>query len=360
MKKTALAITILLSLQTCLFAQPITDSLKKLIQQENNNSRKADLYFQLCDIYRGTNPDSCLAYANKAIVLLKLSNDHDRIPKAELYVGIYYYIMGKPDSALALIQKNIPLLETKPALQSLLAQYYSSAGLCYMKMDEKKKALDLFYLALKTAEKSNDDLTQLKAYVNIGWAMMELNQFEQAVGNFRKAIDLIRDKNLPETYSGVIYGNLASSYGSLNKPDSAYKYALIAIEKAKARNDIVAQANALFILGTSQEKMGKLQDALESFLKAKPLRQQVGDPFFIVSDQAELSQLYSKLGKTKEGIATGLEALETAKTNNITAKLPMIYTALAANYEAEKDFEKAAEIYKKINELKDSMYADAS
>ncbi|HEY6503955.1 MAG TPA: sensor histidine kinase, partial [Chitinophagaceae bacterium] len=47
-------------------------------------------------------------------------------------------------------------------------------------------------------------------------------------------------------------------------------------------------------------------------------------------------------------------------TNNITAKLPMIYTALAANYEAEKDFEKAAEIYKKINELKDSMYADAS
>ena len=242
----------------------------------------------------------------------------------------------------------------------MLAQYYSNAGLCYMKLDEKKKALDHFYLALKTSEKSNDDMTQLKAYVNIGWAMMELNQFEQAIGNFHKAISFTNDKKLSGTYSGIIYNNLASSFGSLNKIDSAYKYAQIAIEKSKTQNDIVAHANGLFILGTSQEKMGKLQDALQSFLQAKPLREQVGDPYFIVSDQAELSHLYSKLGKTKEGIATGMEALEIAKTNNISAKLPMIYSALASNYEAEKDFEKAADIYKKISALKDSMYADAS
>ncbi|MEI9808085.1 MAG: histidine kinase [Bacteroidota bacterium] len=341
-------------------AQADPDNLKKMIQQENNSSRKVDLYFQLCDMYRVMNPDSCLAYARKAISLLQQTKDTERIPKAELYVSTYYYLTGNPDSALAIIQKNIILLETKPALQPLLAQYYSSAGSCYMKMDKKKEALDRFYKALQIAEKSNDEITQLKAFVNIGWAMMELNQFEQAVSNFHKAIAFMKEKKLPEMFSAIIYSNLASSYGSLDKVDSAYKYAQIAIEKAHNNNDIAAEANGLFILGTAQQKKGELQDALQSYLKAQPLREQVGDPFFIVSDQAELSHLYSRLGKTKEGIATGLEALETAKTNNITAKLPMIYSALAANYEAEKDFEKAADIYKKISALKDSLYSDAS
>lgn len=360
MKKISIAITILLFFQLVLLAQPKADSLKKRVLHEGRPSVKAGLYLQLCEIYRSSNPDSCLAYAQKATRLLEEIKDTDRIPKAELYTGIYYYIMGKPDTALALIKKNIPVLQNKPEQQPLLGQYYSSAGLCYMKMDEKKTALDHFYLALATAEQCNDHMTQLKAYVNIGWAMMELNQFEQAITNFRKGIALVEEKKLPENYYGVIYNNLASSYGSLNKTDSAYKYAQIAIAKSKAQNDIVSHANGLFILGTSQEKMGRLQDALQSFLEAQPLREKVGDPFFIVSDQAELSSLYSKLGKTEEGIATGMQALETAKANNITAKLPMIYTALAANYEAAKDFEKAAATYRRINELKDSMYADAN
>ena len=170
----------------------------------------------------------------------------------------------------------------------------------------------MFYTALQFGEKVNDAQVQLRAYTNIGWAMMELNQFESAVANLNKAIALMKEKNLPEAFASVIYNNLASSYGSLNKPDSAYKYSQIAISKARQNNDIAAEANGLFILGTSQQQKGQLNDALQSFLKAQPLREKVGDPFFIVSDQAELSFLYSKLGRTGEGIETGLKALETA------------------------------------------------
>jgi two-component system NarL family sensor kinase len=341
-------------------AQPGADSLKQLITHETNLSEKAELLFRLCDIYRSTAPDSCLVYARKSIAVLREQKDTERIPKAELYIVTFYYLTGHPDTALAILQKNINLLETRPDQQSLLAQYYSSSGLCYMKLDKKKEALDRFYLALKTAERCDDYMTQLKAFVNIGWAMMELNQFEQAIGSFEKAIAFIKEKNLPDQHASVIYNNLASSYGSLDKPDSAYKYARIAIAKAHENNNIETEANGLFILGTAQQKKGELNNALQSFLLAQPLRQQVGDPFFIVSDLAELSALYSKLGRTKEGVATGLRALEIAKTNDISAKLPMIYAALAANYEADRDFEKVSNMYKNISDLKDSMYADAS
>jgi signal transduction histidine kinase len=341
-------------------AQPGIDSLKKAIRQENDASQKVELLFQLCDKYKNINPDSCFSIALQVIRLLRPANDSGRISKAEWYITSYYDLTGHPDSALMLAQRNINWLINKPALQSLLAQFYSSSGLFYMKLDRQKDALDRFYIALQTAERCNDFMTQLKARVNIGWARMELNQYEQAIDNFITAIALIRERNLSGTVLGVIYNNLASSYNSLKKVDSAYKYAQIAIESARAYHDIAAEANGLFILGTVQEKMNRLQDALQSFLQAQPLRKQIGDPFFIVSDLAELSTLYSKLGKTKEGIATAHQALEIARKNDISAKFSMIYEAFAANYEKAKDYENMAAMYKKISELKDSTYADAN
>lgn len=358
--KQATAIIISLLLVGPVMAQSRADSLRKLLHLENNRTRKVDLALQLCETYRQGIPDSCLAYAQQAIKWLKGSKDDGQMMKAELYVASYYNNTGKPDSALAILHKNIPVLNSKPELQALLGQYHSTAGLCYMKLDQKKTALDQFYLALRAGEKTGDPTLQLKATVNIGWAMMELNQYQQAITNFSKAIALIEDNNLPGFYLPVVYNNLAASYESLEKNDSAYRYSQLAIEKAKVHNDLIAHANGLFIRGISEKKMGKLNEALQSFLDAQDLRKEVGDHFFIVSDQAELAALYAKLGRTREGIDIAQQALDTAKAYGISAKLPMIYSALADNYEAAKDYEKASAIYKKINTLKDSMYADAN
>ena len=56
----------------------------------------------------------------------------------------------------------------------------------------------------------------------------------------------------------------------------------------------------------------------------------------------------------------GLKALDIANRNNIEAKLPMIYLALAHNYEQSGNFPEATESYKKLNAMKDSLYKDAN
>ena len=359
-KKKLLLISLVLSLQSIISAQADPEKLRSQLGTERSTTAKIDILLQLCDVYRVADFDSCLLFSRQAIALLNKEPNPAKLAKAEMFVFSYYYNEGYPDSALALVEKNINWLEKEPSLLSELAQYYSFSGLCFMKMDRKKDALDRFYLALKKAEACKDYLVQLKARVNIGWAMMELNQFSSAIRNFHTAIQLVEDKKLTQAYTAVIYNNLASCYGSLNIVDSAYHFAQIAIEKAKANNDIVAHANGLFILGTALEKQGKLDDALRYFLEAQPLRQKIGDPFFLVSDLAELSNLYARMGKTTEGIQSGEEALRIAEANKISAKLPMIYRALAGNYETAKDYAKAIDAYKKINALQDSMYADAN
>lgn len=343
-----------------LSAQTNTDSLRALINVEKSPSVRAGLLTTLGSSYRYTSPDSSAMYARQASAIYSAQKDSIGLAKSDILVCYYYYNTGKPDSALYISQQYINWLHTQPSLLSQLGLYYSFSGVCCMKLDRKKEALDRFYKALDYAEKSADHMTQLKAYVNIGWAMMELNQFEEAIQNFRTALAFTVEKKLPPNFSGVTLSNMASCFGSLNQSDSAFKYARLAISSAKSAGDIITEANGLFILGSAQVKKGQLNEALSSYLQAQPLREKVGDPFFIVSDQAEISSLYARLGNTKEGITIGEKALKLAQQNNITAKLPMIYSALASNYESANDFAKATEYYKRINDLKDSMYKDAN
>jgi len=170
----------------------------------------------------------------------------------------------------------------------------------------------------------------------------------------------MEEKKLTTAYNGTIYSNLAASYGALNQLDSSLKYSTIAISEAHKNENVAVEANGFFILGTAQIKQGKYNEALQSFLSAKPLREKIGDPFYIVSDMAEMGNLYAKLNKPQEGIAISKNALKIATDNKIDAKLPMIYSSLAANYEAGGNFKEATEVYKKISDLKDSAYANAN
>jgi len=60
------------------------------------------------------------------------------------------------------------------------------------------------------------------------------------------------------------------------------------------------------------------------------------------------------------GLLNCREAWLIAEKNMLEAKLPMIYKAMAANYEASGNFKKAAAVYKTMNDLKDKLYENAN
>jgi len=359
--RTILLLPLSLALSIQLRSQPTTtDSLKNILTTVSSAAVRTDILLQLADSYRIQNPDTSLFYARKALALAQEQNDVLKKTRAEFYVASYNYMMGKPEEAFPMAEKMIAVLQKKPDQVSLLAQYTSFSGLCLMKLNRIKEALERFYGALKLAERGNDYMTQARATVNIGWAMMELNQYEQAITNFKKALRLIDEREITKANNATIYSNLAGSYGALDQLDSALKYSNLAIAEARKTGNIAIEANGLYLLGTAQIKQGKYNDALKSFLAAKPLREKIGDPFYIVSDMAEMANLYAKLNKPNEGIAVSKDALKIALDNNIDAKLTLIYSSLATNYEVAGNFKEASEVYKKISDLKDSAYADAN
>lgn len=341
-------------------AQSNVDSLKRSLYSTEDPRIQFEILMKLCEEYRFALPDSNLYYSQQALKIAQSINEPVLVKRAELFKGAYFYTTGKSDSALLLAEKNLEWLSTRKDLVALTAQYSSFAGLCMMKLDRKKDAFEKFYAALKLSEQANDYLTEAKAHVNIGWVKMELNQSDEAIPHFHQALDLMNTHQMMNRSFATIYNNLASCYGAMNKLDSAEKYSLMGIESATKLEDPTAQANGHFILGTAFEKKGELEKALSSFQKAQAIREKTGDPFYIVSDLSEISTLYAKLGKSEEGISTSLKALEIAQKNNLSAKLPMIFSALASNYEAKGDYKNASITYKRLSDLKDSLYDDAN
>ncbi|MFT3846965.1 MAG: sensor histidine kinase [Lacibacter sp.] len=335
------------------------DSLRKVINSEKDEVRKMQELLLLAIEYRNINPDSLLNLSETLIALSEKNHDESMKMKAEINKVFYYLNTSQPDSGLLLSTRNIRKLNNKSGNDSLLAQYHSAAGLSLMRLNRQKDAMENFFTALKKAEKAGDKIAVIKQLHNVGWAYMELNQYNEAITHFTTAIKKIEDGNFYLKFAPT-YNNLASCYGAVKKYDSLYKFAKLAIGIAKSQNNYAAEANGWNILGTAYSAQEKFTEALNCFLKAKPLREKVGDPFFIVSDLAVLSELYANMNRPADGLFTGKEALKIAEQTNMQAKLPMIYKAIALNYEKAANYSEAAFYYKKINDLKDTLYTNAS
>lgn len=336
-----------------------TDSLRKLITFEKDHQKRIHMLLALANEFRTINPDSSYSIAQQLAYFADNDRNKDLKLKAELNAVYYYMMKNKVDSGLLLSEKNISALNKMNGTDSLLAQYYSAAGLNLMRLNRQKDAMEHFFEALKKSEKADDKLMMVKAQHNIGWAYMELNRFTEAITHFKQAIQTSQEQKLVSKIP-VTFNNIASCYGSLNQYDSVFKYGGRGVEIAHSTNNYQAEANGWFILGTAYTNQKKYREALDCYLKAKPIREKIGDTFYIVSDMAVLAELYAMMNNTSEGLKIGKEALRIANKNNLQAKLPMIYKAIAMNYEQNGDYAAAANMYKQMNLLKDTLYENAS
>lgn len=331
---------------------------QKMLDTKDYAQQKKQL-IELCEGYRFTHPDSCLLSAELLQKQAIANKDNDGKMQAALYKAICINQQGKFQEAFDLVEIAINEATQQKIKQPHHCKLYAISGNSLMKMNKQKEAVEKFYKALEIAESIKDVDMQMRAHINIGWAFMELHQSVKAISFFRNAIQIIRQNQLPDKYA-VVYNNIAACYGDINQYDSCYKYASIGIELARKMQNAADEANGLNIMGTYLTQEKKYTEALSYFKASQPVRQKIGDPFYIVSDMSVLADLYGKMGKADTGIQTALSAIKIAKEKKIDAKMPMLLKSLALNYELAGKSSDALEVYKQLNKLQDSIYIKAN
>ena len=331
------------------------DSLLRAARNEKG-VKKAEAYYSAIFYTLRINPDKAKQYINEYSKYA--SSESDPIIKAydHLHHGIYQSAVGSADSAVNFMEEARRITGTKNNLLQIRIE--SSLGKIYIGKGQPEKGLESLFDALRVLAQSPDLESEIKVRINITWAYLELKRYRDCIQAGQVALTRVTPQYawmLP-----YIYNNMAVSYGSLKIIDSARYYIEKSIPIAESRGDHNMIANAHFILGTIYSNSGEYQLAIDQYQLAKPHREKVGNPLFIVADQYTLSDLYAKAGNYKKGVDAGLEALRLAQQHHVLLKFEGVYEALAKNYAGLNDYQQASKYYNLWAQAKDSIYKNAS
>lgn len=330
-------------------------NLKQAIIKAQSPREKLAAILDLCDQGYSLHSDTLMAYAKKAqIIAQEQHNLHDEV-RAMYYQAYALTNKGLIDSSLNMANHCIQMLSGKIEDPVLQANLLNQKGRCFMRKSQYKEAISMGYRVVDSAEKGRDILLQMKGKTLIGWAFLEMGQTNEALNWHLKALRTTNDTAILEKY-GILFANLALNYRGLGKTDSSFYYINKAITYSRKTENLFALSNSLAIQAQLYVTDGKNQLAEAPLKEVIAIRKLIGDPFYIVSDMAQLGLYYANNKQPEKGIAICNEGIAIARQYKLDTKYFFLYNTLAENYKAKGDTGKYAEVLEQIISLKDSVY----
>ncbi len=151
--------------------------------------------------------------------------------------------------------------------------------------------------------------------------------------------------------------NIADAYVSVGGLDSATKYATIALDLAKETKYLVIHANALNTLGKIYTSKNQLAQAEDMVIQSMAIRKKIGNPYYVVADQVQLSDIYFRMGKFEKSKSNALTALQLAQENKIETQDYAIYTTLFNSFYGNGEYKSAADYGRQIIDI---LYANSN
>lgn len=350
-----LLLIILLLIEINTFGHVI-DSLRSGYYSATDVKVKRNCLAGLCENYRMMPLDSFRTYVKLLSDFSRQSHEPGDQLLSNLYKGFECLKLGQSDSFLFYYKQSETQLPAYPAIQT---KFVTAYGHYFVKKNQHQDAFEQFYKALKLADSQKDTLYMINSKLGIGWANMEMNQMEKAITWFRDALNTTNTIAFQTNYPSI-FTNLASCFGALGQFDSSYYYCNKALELSKSNQDLSSQANANFIMGNLLMISNKNKEAEAVFLEGYHIHQQIGDPFFIVSDMAQIAIHFANTNQYDKGIEMAQQAIAYARQHELNAKLLLCYDALATNYKYSGQFKLYGQTMATMNLLKDSVYKQTS
>lgn len=333
------------------------DSLKAKLETVEGADKAITLY-ELVYSYLRVDLDKARVYNEQVKQLMRGTKDDTSLAYLQMAQGIFQSRTGRLDSGIISLD-----IARDHALHSnshhALVRIYASLGHALISSGKPEKGLENMFEGLKTLRNHQDIEMEMKLRTNIAWAYLELKQYQNCIAYGLQNLKVMEGTEY-EWIALYTFNNIAISYGAIGKIDSAKYYINKGILAAQESNDAQALANGYFILGTIYANAGRYEDAIAEYLKARPYREKVGNPLFIVSDLYTISDLYFKTKAYQKGIVAAHEALRLAEQFKLTLKFEGTYESLAKNYEGLLDFKNASKYYKLWAAAKDSVYKHSS
>ena len=347
---------LLISFQLLAQSIPI-DTLEKQVATLTGAPKAAALH-ELVYAYLRRDQAKGVAKMAEVKTWARYETDPETRSYLELTYGVYYARTGMLDSSIYYLQRAREHASLSSSYHALV-RIHAALGTSYVFDGKPELGLDVMFEGLRLIENEFPDKEiEMKFHTNIAWAYLELKQYDDCIRQGLHNLRIMEGTTF-EWVALYTYNNIAVCYGASGKLDSARYYIEKGINASLKNNDNQALANAYFILGKIYADAGRYDDAVEQYLKARPYREKVGNPMFVVSDLYSIADLYAKMKNYKKGIEAAKEALALAEQYNLQMKFDWTFLSLAENYEGLGDYQNASKYYRLWAISKDTIYKDA-
>ncbi len=355
----------------------VKDDVKTLLIQANNLQRK--------------DPAEALQKSNQALKLINQQHTKTFLAEAYFQKAYAFFMLGKIDSSLVLLQDVLALPDIKNRLkgktfnllcidyrksgehdkaiaaaqraQKLFIAVGDSAGMTeglinegkvYHHMGNNKKAMLLFLNALRYMEKTGDTLETGSLYSLIGNVYMDLGQAAKGKSYYRKAIAILHNYQ-----NNTIVADLFNNFGITFYDEKAYDSALYYYNKALTIYQNIGQTDAV---AASLQNIG----ITYIFLKEKEkglnyLRRsnQIFEKHDLPGDQAsvliDLGTAFSEISKADSAALYLQKAYIIAKNIQNSYYIKTSLYQLYKLFEKEGKYKKALSYYHDYTVFKDSL-----
>jgi CHAT domain-containing protein/Tfp pilus assembly protein PilF len=172
----------------------------------------------------------------------------------------------------------------------------------------------LFEENLNLARAQNDKFWEASALLNLGWAELEQQHFDEALDRSNEAYQLSTRMDYGDIAQNAM-GNLAWAYYKLGDPVNAERYFKKAKQEAEKLSDLVDQAKWTIAAAYIDLDSRNFSQAAGAYKQALKLANEINSKEDILNAWMSLALVYSRTGDFAEATHASDKAIELAKTD---------------------------------------------
>lgn len=269
-------------------------------------------------------------------------------------IGLIYWKKGNFTSAFDYYRKSLKL-SRQSGLEIEAAKSLNYIGLIYWKWSDLANSLDYFMRSLKLKEKLKDDLEIAITLNNVANIYNELGNFNESLKYSSRAYRMASRTN--DLYSlGRALNNMGVSYFRLNNFRKAEEIQLTSLKITQTAGDKVGTGYSLFNLGNIYYALKNYQKAIDYYGWSLKLRKEIHDNYGTASLLISIAKTHIQRSEYDKADRALLESKALSEREGLKDLLKNIFLIYSELNEAEGNYTKALDYYKRYSTLKDSVF----
>jgi len=215
-----------------------------------------------------------------------------RKSRIRLNQGIAKDVINQPDSALYFYSLGLAIAKERSDT-AMMAAAYNNIGLIHWNSERLDTALINFRLSEVLFQKVNNRRGLMSTLNNIGLINQSLTKHYESIDYFRRLVQRAQEYDMPY-FEAVGHQNIATTYSTMGKADSAYSHLKKAIPIQLENNDLRGLSKSYHTMGQIMSDFERYDEAESFFKDAIEINLKLSNLHALASNYFNLADIYRR------------------------------------------------------------------